>query len=252
MGVRNPEQNNPAQVTDPPGPPTGTSEQNTEQTPPQTSPATPPAPPPLHEHPDFKARMEQAQRSGQRALLTALGFEGLETPEEMERVQQQLAADLQFAKEQREANMTAEQKLTTQITTLTSERDHAAKERDRYKQEAERAQHQLAEFRADQVRATALEAAATAAGVARPADVVMWARTYRAGDYGALLAEEGAVVEEKVKALITACTEARPEWFTARTPGSPSHSGARPPAAPPEKYEQQKQLALQNARRGMR
>lgn len=247
MGV----QNNPAQVTDPTGPPTGTSEQNTEQAPPQTPPATPPAPPPLHEHPDFKGRMEQAQRAGQRALLAALGLEGLETPEAIEQAQQRLAADLQFAKEQREANMTAEQKLTAQITSLTSERDRLAQERDQYKQVAEQAQQTLADLQADTVRASALEAAAAAAGVARPADAVMWARAFRSADYGALLGEENAVDDEKVKALIAACAEARPEWFAARTPGSPSHAGAKAPAAP-STDQQKRELARNVVRRGMR
>lgn len=249
MGVRKPEQDNPAQVTDPTGPPTGTSEQNTDQTPSQTP---PPAPPPLHEHPEFKSRMEQAQRSGQRALLAALGFEALETPDAIEQAQQRLTADLQFAKEQREANMTAEQKLNAQIESLTSERDRLTQERDRYKQDAEQAQQQLAEQQADRVRVSALEAAAATAGVARPADVVMWARTYCSADYSALLGEENAVDEEKVKALITACTEARPEWFAARTPGSPSHGGARPPATPSGTVQKQKEQARTLVRRGMR
>ncbi len=236
------------QLNQTPAPDPGTPSGTTENKPGVTSSQTPPAPPPLHEHPDFKARMEQAQRSGQRELLKALGFEGLETPEALEQAQQKLLADLQFAKEQREANMTAEQKLAEQIASLTSERDSLQAELEKFKQDAETAQQALATFKADLQRESALVSAAQAAGAARPADVVMWARTFRPGEFAQIVGEGQTVSPEAVQALVRACADDRPEWFAARTPGSPSHGGARPPAAPTEKYQQQRQLARENAR----
>lgn len=263
MGVRRPEQDNPAQVTDPTGPPTGTSEQNTDQAPPQDPPETPPAqtpPPPLHEHPEFKDRMEQAKRSAQRELLAALGFDGVETPDGLKTAQQKLAEDLDFAREQRQANMTAEERLNAQIDSLTSERDQLKADLDQYKRDVAQAQQALESYKVDQQRTAAIEAAAAAEGAARPADAIMWARTYRPDDYAAVIraekAEDGETVhtvdDDKVKALVTACAEARPDWFAARTPGSPSHGGARPPAAPSGTVQKQKEQARTLVRRGMR
>jgi len=231
-----------------PGAPSGTTENKPGVTPPQTPPA---APLPLHEHPEFKDRMDQAKRSGQRDLLAALGFTGVETPDGLAQAQQDLAGLVEFARQQREAALTAEQKLAEQIAALTSARDTLSAERDQFKQAAEQAQQQLAEQQADQVRVSALEAAATAAGAARPADVVMWARSSRAGDYGAVIGEDQAVNAGQVQALITACAEARPEWFAARTPGSPSHAGAKAPVAPATE-QAKRELARSVVQRGMR
>lgn len=250
-GKTNPNTPNPTT----PAPDSGTPAGNNAETlpgaaPTETPQAPPPAqtPPPLHEHPDFKARMEQAQRSARREQLAALGYQNLDTIEGLAAAEQALAADIQYAREQRQAAMTAEERLNEQIATLTSERDSLRTERDRYKQDAETAQQALAAFKADLQRESALVSAAQAAGAARPADVVMWARTFRPSEFSQIVGEGQTVSPEAVQALVHACADDRPEWFAARTPGSPSHGGARPPAAPTEKYQQQRQLARENAR----
>lgn len=250
------QQTPPAQTPDP-GTPTG---QNTEQQgdaqdqrqqqpdQQQQQPAVTPAP--LHEHPDFKPRMEQAQRAGQRALLTALGFEA-ETPEDIERAQQEVASLLDFARQQREATLSVEERLNEQITTLTGERDRLRQERDRLKDEADNAQQALAEFKADLARGSAVESAAEAAGAARPADVLLWLRANRSAELAQVVGEDGGIDEALLTALVDACRDARPEWFVARIPGNPSHDGARAPQAPSNEKEM-KELARQAVRRGMR
>jgi len=231
-----------------PGPPTGTSEQTDQK---QTQPSAAPSWPPLHEHPEFKSRIDQAKRSGVRELLTDLGFQGVDTPEALEQARQSLAELIQYARQQREASMTAEERMQEQLRSLTSERDSLAQERDRYKQAAEQAQRELAEFKADLQRTSALESAAAAAGAIRPGDVVMWARTYRPAEFAQILDDNQALNEEQLKAIVDACQADRGEWFAARTPGSPSHAGAKPPAAPPAD-QQKRELAIQTVRRGMR
>ena len=250
------QQTPPAQTPDP-GTPTG---QNTEQQgdaqdqrqqqpgQQQQQPAVTPAP--LHEHPDFKPRMEQAQRAGQRALLAALGFEA-ETPEDIERARQEVASLLDFARQQREATLSVEERLNEQITTLTGERDRLRQERDRLKDEADKAQQALAEFKADLARGSAVESAAEAAGAARPADVLLWLRANRSAELAQVVGEDGGIDEALLTALVDACRDARPEWFVARIPGNPSHDGARAPQALSSEKEM-KELARQAVRRGMR
>jgi len=240
----------------PTGSPTGTSEHQTDQPPAQNQPAQPapapsPALPPLHEHPEFKDRIEQAKRSGVRELLTALGFQGVDTPEGLAKAQQALAETIEYARQQREASMTAEEKMQEQLRSLTSERDSLAQERDRYKQAAEQVQQELAEFKADLARASALESAAASAGAIRPSDVVMWARSYRPTEFAQIVGNDQVINAEQIKAIVDACQADRGEWFAARTPGSPSHAGAKPPAAPPAD-QQKRELAIQTVRRGMR
>ena len=215
---------------------------------PQTPPAITPAP--LHEHPDFKDRMAQAQRAGQRALLTALGYEA-ETPEDMARAQQEIASLLDDARQQREARLTAEERHAEQVSALTSERDRLQRERDEFKQATETAEQALADFKADLARGAAVEVVAASAGASRPADVVMWLRANRAAALTQIVGEDGAVDDEQLTALVDACREARPEWFVSRTPGSPSHDGAKAPAAP-STDQAKMDLARQQARRGMR
>ncbi|MCC6801212.1 MAG: hypothetical protein IT325_13940 [Anaerolineae bacterium] len=226
-----------------PGSPAGATP---EHTPGETS-----TPPPLHAHPEFKDRIEQAKRAGARDLLATLGFAGVDTPDGLAKAQEDLSGLVEFARQQRDATLTAEQKLAEQIAALTSERDQAAAERDRLTQVAEQARQDLDALKVDQLRVAAVETAATGAGAARPGDVVMWARSHRPSEFGQVLGEDQAVHAERVQALIAACVEARPEWFAARTPGSPSHAGAKALSAPPV-AEQQKELARQTVRRGMR
>lgn len=147
--------------------------------------------------------------------------------------------------------MTAEEKMNEQLRALMGERDSLVQERDQYKQVAERAQRELDEFRADLKRASALESAAAAAGAVRPADVVMWARTYRPAEFAQIIGEDQAPIADQVKALVDACQAERGEWFAAWTPGSPSHAGAKPPAVAPAD-QQKRDLAVQAVRRGMR
>src|SRR5690554_7083541 len=84
----------------PTGSPTGTSEHQTDQPPAQNRSAQPSQTlPPLHEHPEFKDRIEQAKRSGMRELLAALGFQGVDTPEGLANAQQALAETIEYAKQ---------------------------------------------------------------------------------------------------------------------------------------------------------
>lgn len=203
--------------------------------------------PPLHEHPDFNARIEQARRSGVRELLTALGFDNLDTPDAVAQAQQDLADLVAFAREQRQAQMSAEERIQAQIEEA-QRRLQAAEQR---AQAAEQRAQEVERQRNDYVRRTEVIAEASRQGARYPDDVWGWALVNSQDDLEPIINEDGSVNREAVKRIVEAHAAARPELYRGNTPGSPSNAGARPTEAIRD-VERRLELARQTARRGMR
>jgi len=205
----------------------------------------------------FNQRLEQERNAGVRNLLKAFGFE-VETPEAFAQAQTDLKDLLDFARQQKEATLSAEQrsaqqleaannravKAEGQVTTLTAERDQARSELRSY------------------VLRTQIMAAAT--GAVYPHDVYTWAIQHAKTDVDAILKadqalfgpdgtlNDSAIDGEQVKKVVSACAQARPTWF--RNPGhggSPSNGGAQPPRQAPggRAAEDRKQAAARKTAR---
>jgi len=129
-----------------------------------------------------------------------------------------LKAQLEEARQRREAEMTEAQKAA-------AEAERARKERDELKAalEAER-QQRIAEKRSARVIAAAQQA-----GAEVPEDVVVWAQTYAPDALNAVVSDAGAVDSAAVEKLIAACKAARPGWFRSSAPGTPSNADGRVP-----------------------
>jgi hypothetical protein len=196
--------------------------------------------PPLHEHPEFNDRMAQAKRSAVKDLLKELGFTDVESEDALKAAKGKLGDDLKFAKEQRDAQLTAEQRVQQQITDLTAERDRLIGERDQALARAQTAEQTLI----TSVRDAELRKAAEVAGARHPEDVITWAQAYAAEDLGKVLKEEkladGTTKRspdaDAIKRIIDACFAARKDagWFKGSTVGSPSNQGGQPPRTVPE------------------
>jgi len=188
----------------------------------------------------FNDRLAQERAAGIRALLQELGFEQVQTPEGLAQAQTAMRDLLTFARQQQEAQMTADQKVQasleaatqraakaeTQVTTLTAERDTAR----------------------DQLRSYVLRAqiVAAATGASYPDDVFNWAVQNQPDSMTAVLKTDqplfnadgtlnaAAIDQDAIKKIVSACAQARPTWF--RHPGhggSPSNGSAQPPRQAP-------------------
>ncbi len=73
-----------------------------------------------------------------------------------------------------------------------------------------------------------------------PQDVLQWIQSNKADDMAALMADDGTVDDDAVKKLVTAVEKERPNFFKAASPGSPSHSGGKPPT--PDNKELREQI----------
>jgi len=152
---------------------------------------------------------ERAKRAAEAAvhkLLEQLGVAGVDD----------LKAQLEEARQRREAEMSEAQKAA-------AEAERARKERDALKAELEAERQQ----RIVDKRNSRLVAAAQKAGMEAPDDIVVWAQTYAANALSAVVDESGAVSEQAVDKLVAACKAARPNWFRSSAPGAPSNADGR-------------------------
>lgn len=179
----------------------------------------------------FNQRLRQERSAGVRELLGTLGFEDIDDPNSLQAAQDQLGDLIEFAREQRQANQTAVERLEGDLDT----------ERERHQQTQQAlsvVENQLAAF----VRRDALLKHASDA--VDPDDVVTWARDYRTDDFEAILvadetvfSEDGAfnsdaIDEDAVKRIIEDCKKEKKHYWSAaqqrqRGAGSPSNSDAR-------------------------
>ena len=193
----------------------------------------------------LERRIEKAKRAGVRELLAALGFERLETPEALQTAQDELRGLLEFARQQKAAQMSAEERLAEQLQAL-EKRVKAAEER------AAAAERERDEMRAALQTRTRREAILRAATKARyPDDVVTWAEAQRPDLVGKLLKEDGTADDEVAKTIVAECAKARREWFGAPVLGVPSNHEGRAPSTLSE-LERKLELARQTARLALR
>ncbi len=201
----------------------------------------------------LEERVAQAKRSGVREIFEALGFTGLDDPAKLTLAQTELADLLTFAREQKRAQLTAEQRVQADLTTAQQNALDEKTKRESAEKERDTAQQQLRDYL---LRSTIT---AAAAGAVHPSDVYdLYAKVYMkdqlAGVIKAgvpLFAEDGtfdpnAINQDAVKAIIDKCHEERKEWWQntiQRMLGSPSNAGATPPAGDVTKLEKQRELA---------
>lgn len=190
-------------------------------------------------------RIEKAKRSGMRDVLTALGFEELDTPEAIQQAQADLQGLVEFARQQREANLTAEERFQQQIQTLTQRVERA-------EQRAAQAERERDEAREALVAKARHDAILRAAGNAKhPEDVITWAEKNTPDLVATVLNEDGSVNDTVVKQIVTECAKARRDWFSGAVVGVPSNHDGRPPASFSE-LEKKMELARQAARQAAR
>ena len=154
----------------------------------------------------FADRAKQAKQSAQADLLKALGVDDLDA----------LKTLLKEAANLKQAQMSESEKLQ-------AEADKAAK-RAAELEAALNAERQAAR---ESKRDAAIKEAAKS--VENPGDVVVWAQANAADQLAKTLTDDGAVDDKAVKELVEACRKARPNWFTAGGPGSPSNNGGKVP-----------------------
>ena len=191
----------------------------------------------------FNARIDKAKAAGQRALLQTLGFEDLDDPAKLSAAQSELKELIAFARERRQAEMTAEERYQQELASA-QEQANTLKQR---------LQEMLMQERKRTLQG-AIVKAAQAEGATQPDDVYAWAVAYAEGDVSALLnggeGDSWELNEEGVKALIEKCKTERPDKFKPQHPGIPSNRGAKPPQ-PGAKDRQKARLDLLNlAQRG--
>lgn len=194
---------------------------------------------------DFNSRIEQAKRSGVRDLLVALGFkpETVDDPAALTQVQQDLQTTITYAKSQREADMTAEQKLQAQIDDLTTKLTAAESRLKTASDEVAQEREKMLNYR----RSNELRRAAETAGARHPEDVLTWAQTNAADKLPTILNEDGTVNQDVIKTVLSDCGKARPEWFRGMQPGSPSNADGRPPSTN-QTIQDRAKLAAKNVR----
>jgi hypothetical protein len=187
----------------------------------------------------FNERLQQERNAGVRELLAALGFEA-GTPDALAKAREDLAGLLAFARQQKAATQTAEERLAEQMSAL-EKRVQAAEER------AAAAERERDEARAALQSRVRREAILRAAARARhPEDVVTWAESQRPDLVGQLLREDGTVDDEVARTIVAECAKARREWFVAPV-GVPSNHEGRAPSSLSE-LERKLELARQTAR----
>jgi hypothetical protein len=62
-----------------------------------------------------------------------------------------------------------------------------------------------------------------------PADVLLWLEANKADDLSAAMDDDGAIDDKVVEKLVQVARKERPNFFPAKGPGTPSHSGGKPP-----------------------
>lgn len=207
-------------------------------------------------------RIERAGRSATRELLSSMGFENLDSPDDVSNAQTQLGELINYAREQQRAAMTAEQQVQADLEAAQQASQSAQTAHQQAEAERDTARTHLREF---VVRSEVISAAV---GAEHPADVYdLFARQYAAEELGAVIKEGEALFDEngvfnrnaidtqKIEKIIEKCKADRPKWWQSSvqrtTPGSPSNaSRALPPGtnADANKEERMRQLARRNLR----
>jgi hypothetical protein len=182
----------------------------------------------------FNERLTQERQAGARELLRELGFE-VGTPEAYQAARSDMKGLLDFARQQKEASMTAEERAAEQAAQADRRIKAVETERDSARADLEKAHNELRAF----IVRTAILAEAPHATY--PDDVHLWAITHQGEQVAKvikpdvpLFLENGAlnpaaIDREVAKAIVTECVKERRQWFKPTTPGVPSNANAQPP-----------------------
>lgn len=212
---------------------------------------------------DFNERLSKEQRAATRKTLLAMGFTeaDLDTPEKLEAALKAAGELATFAREQRRAQLSAEEQVKADLDTARQAAEAERSAREQAERERDLARQQLREY----IMRSTITAAA--AGAVHPSDVYdLFARIYAKDKLEKvikpdvpLFTEDGAfnpdaLDQNAVKGIIDDCRTQRREWWQSpqRGPGTPSHQGAQPPSQDPSKVDRMAAAARANLRRNMR
>ena len=183
----------------------------------------------------FNDRLAQERQAGARELLRELGFE-VGTPEAYLAARSDMKGLIDFARQQKEATMTAEERAAEQVAQADRRIKAVETERDSARADLEKAQNELRAF----IVRTAILAEAPHATY--PDDVHLWAITHQGEQVAKvikpdvpLFLENGAlnpaaIDREVARQIVTECVKERRQWFRATQVGVPSNANAQPPA----------------------
>ncbi len=229
----------------------GNQQQQGQQTPPADQNQQPPADAVSMPRAAFNERIEAERRAGVRELLKALGFESVETPEALTTAQTEMRGLLDYARQQRQANMTAEERAKEQIDTVTARATKAEGQVTTLTAERDQARTHL---RAFVQRSVIVEAAAQAT---YPDDVYAWILREKPDDVAKIIKadvplfkEDGtlnadAIDKDTAKNVVVECQKARREWFRTAHVAIPSSGNAQPPVRPGQ-GDRKQQIAAEN------
>lgn len=207
---------------------------------------------------DLDDRVEKAKRAGQRDLLVAMGFSGVETPDGLTKAQQDLQGLITFAREQQRAQLSAEEQVKADLQAAQQTAADETTKREQLERQLSDAEERLSLF----VRRSVIVQAAQGAVI--PEDVYTWAVTHQADQVATvfkadveLFLEDGAlnpaaIDQDVVKAIVEESRKQRPHYWQGTTrhlPGSPSNHGGQPGV--PNNVDDLKKRAVEIARRAL-
>lgn len=158
------------------------------------------------------ARAKESAAAAVKKLLAELGFDKADD----------LKAVVTTAKEKADAEKSELEKLQERLNKLEADKK-AAEDR------AAAAEKQRLVDKRDAALERALKDAT------KPAAVLAWIRSTALADLEATLTEDGAIVDDKLNALVTKAKKELPELFKSIAPGSPSNADGRTPKPDPNK-----------------
>jgi hypothetical protein len=164
------------------------------------------------QYPWLKARLERAERVERERLLKDLGFEDPNS----------LKQFVETGRKLQEAQLTEREKL-----------EKAIQERDAKIETLTKQYTEAVETRLRDKRDAAIRDAAAKTRAEHPEDVLNW--ILLSGNSAGLVDKDGNVDEKAVLAQVEACRKERPNWFTGRSPGSPSNKDGTPPDSKTER-----------------
>ncbi|HML21818.1 MAG TPA: hypothetical protein PKD09_09230 [Aggregatilinea sp.] len=200
----------------------------------------------------FNERIAQERRAGTRELLTEMGFEGVETPEGLVQARTELRTLIDFAREQRRSQLSAEERVAEDLQAAQTAREQAETRATAMETRATTAEQQLQQY----IRRTVILEAASDARY--PEDVYTWALNNQADQVAAILVADQSLFEngtlntaainrDAAKAIVEECVKARRDWFRAKHPGVPSNAGAQPQQRPDVNSDKKTEAAAYTA-----
>lgn len=174
-------------------------------------------------------RLDRAKNTAVGELIKTLGFE---KPEDLKTAMEQWRSSQESAKTDLEKAQSAAAKAKTDLEQANAAIQQLKQARldDRLNAAITVASQGSEEYGTKTLRAFSAE------------DVIAWARTQSGEDLTKLIDETGKVDAKAVGELTKKCQKARPHYFQASGPGSPSNRGGKPPEQDPNKILGERKL----------